>query len=141
MQQGKVDTLLGTQVSLEGNIFLAGGSTQINGSVRGNITSQAQGQKTTLIINEQASVEGDISASIVFIKGKVQGTIQADEKVILLSDSAVDGDIYYRSIEMQLGAKVNGKFICQDDAGSGAVQEHSRQDLSPAYEADYEQHE
>lgn len=127
IEQEKTDTLLGVQISVEGNIFLQEGVTRIDGSVKGNITSHT-GKQTTLIVNEFASIEGDISASVIFVKGKIKGNLHADVKVTLMPKSEVDGNIYYHSIEMQLGAKVNGKFICQDRERTQTTAEHD-----PAY--------
>lgn len=112
VNESKIDTLIGNQVSIEGNITLDGGYTQINGHLKGNVTSHIE-HETTLIINHNALVEGDIAASFIFIQGELKGNLHAHKKVTLMDKALVNGDVRYESIEMQLGAKVNGRFICQ----------------------------
>ena len=124
IKENKIDTLIGAQVHIEGNMVLENGYTQINGHLKGNITAKTEHQ-TTLIINQGALIEGNIEASVIFVQGELKGNLHAHKKVTLMPKALVNGDIHYQSIEMHLGAKVNGRFICQTESETAQSTESS----------------
>jgi cytoskeletal protein CcmA (bactofilin family) len=56
-------------------------------------------------------VIGHISAFRVIVAGKVEGNIAALERVELSHNCLVQGDIYYGSINVQHGARLQGLVI------------------------------
>ncbi len=109
--QNRIDSLIGVGTRIEGNISFTGGL-RIDGEVRGNITSD-KGQAGTLVISEQASVEGEISVGHVVINGTVIGPVFAGESLELLPNARVTGDVEYHQLEMQQGAVVQGRLVHQ----------------------------
>lgn len=112
--QNSIDCLIGTGTVIEGNVTFVGGL-RVDGHVRGNVLS-ADGKPGTLVLSEQARIEGEIRVSHVVINGTVVGPVHAAEYVELQAKANVTGDVYYKTLEMQLGAVVQGRLVYQDDA-------------------------
>ena len=112
-QHGHIDTLIGTKTHVEGNINFSGGL-RVDGHVCGNITAIGDTQ-STLVLSDQGNVDGKIQVSNVVINGTVTGPIQADEYLELQAKARVFGDVHYGSMEIQLGASVEGKLIRLDN--------------------------
>jgi len=109
--QNRIDSLIGVGTRIEGNVTFSGGL-RVDGEIRGNISSD-KGQSGTLVISEQASVEGEISVGHVVINGTVIGPVFAGESLELLPNARVTGDVEYHQLEMQQGAVVQGRLVHQ----------------------------
>lgn len=114
-----IDCLIGAGTMIEGNITFAGGL-RIDGHVRGNVLT-ADGKSSTLVVSEQAEIEGEIRVSHVVINGTVTGPVHAAEYVELQPKAAVTGDVYYKTLEMQLGAVVQGRLVYQNESKSDKI--------------------
>jgi cytoskeletal protein CcmA (bactofilin family) len=109
--QNRIDSLIGAGTRIEGNVTFTGGL-RVDGEIRGNISND-KGQSGTLVISEQASVEGEISVGHVVINGTVIGPVFAGESLELLPNARVTGDVEYHQLEMQQGAVVQGRLVHQ----------------------------
>ena len=117
--QTRIDCLIGAGTTIEGNVTFSGGL-RIDGHVRGNVLA-LEDNPGTLVLSEQACIEGEIRVSHVVINGKVVGPVHAVEYVELQAKANVTGDVYYRTLEMQLGAVVQGHLVYQPDGKSDKV--------------------
>ncbi len=117
--QNRIDCLIGSGTIIEGNITFSGGL-RVDGHVRGNVMA-VDGKPGTLVLSEQAQIEGEIRVSHVVINGTVVGPVHAAEYVELQSKANVTGDVYYKTLEMQLGAVIQGRLVYQDDAKSDKI--------------------
>lgn len=117
--QNRIDCLIGAGTMIEGNITFSGGL-RVDGHVRGNVMA-VDGKPGTLVLSEQAQIEGEIRVSHVVINGAVVGPVHAAEYVELQSKANVTGDVYYKTLEMQLGAVIQGRLVYQDDAKSDKI--------------------
>jgi cytoskeletal protein CcmA (bactofilin family) len=104
-----VDTLIGSKVTLRGDLVFAGGL-HIDGTVIGTINAEP-GADAVLVVSEQGRVEGEIRAPHMVINGTIKGDIHASAKVELAANARIEGDIHYRLLEMAAGAEVNGRII------------------------------
>ncbi|MEO7320106.1 MAG: polymer-forming cytoskeletal protein, partial [Nitrosospira sp.] len=68
--------------------------------------------------SDQATIEGTISVSHAVINGTVIGAIRAKEYVELQAKAKVSGDVHYGTMEIQLGASIDGMLLHQDNAQS-----------------------
>ena len=114
-----IECLIGAGTTVEGNIIFAGGL-RVDGRVRGDVIA-AEGKPGTLVLSEQAQIEGEIRVSHVVINGTVIGQVHAAEYVELQPKANVTGDVHYRTLEIQLGAVVQGKLVYQSDGKSENV--------------------
>jgi len=112
--QNRIDSLIGAGTKIEGNVFFSGGL-RVDGSIKGDV-SETGDQPSTLVLSEQSRIEGVIRVSHVVINGTVVGPVQAQEYVELQSKSRVTGDVFYKTLEMHVGAIVEGKLVHQEGA-------------------------
>ncbi len=113
-----IDTLIGVKAEIKGDVNFSGGL-RIDGKIKGNIT--ARGDTTsTLVLSEHAVVTGNISVPHVVINGAVKGNIQASERIVLQTKADITGDVTYKTIEMALGAAVNGKLVREQEKSAVA---------------------
>lgn len=110
----KVDTLIGQHTEVHGDIVFSGGL-HIDGAIKGNIEAGNDGS-TTLVLSDKGSVEGEVRAPHVMVNGLVIGNIYASESVELASHARITGNVYYRRIEVAMGAEVNGSLVHLDEA-------------------------
>ena len=126
--QKRIDSLIGAGTVVEGNVTFAGGL-RIDGRVKGNVVS-ANGDPSTLVISEQARVDGEIRVSHVVVNGQVNGPITASDYLELQPKARILGDVAYKTLEMHVGAVVQGR-LNHAEPGTAAVVELSRGRGSP----------
>jgi len=107
--QNRIDSLIGATTRIEGNVFFSGGL-RVDGAVRGNVAALPD-QPGTLVISEQARVDGEVQAAHVVVNGTINGPVDARETLELQAGSRVKGDIHYKSIEIQQGAVIEGRLV------------------------------
>ena len=117
--QNRIDCLIGTGTEIKGDMTFDGGL-RVDGRVHGNVIS-VDGKPGTLVLSEAARIEGEIRVSHVVINGTVVGPVHAADYVELQSKANVTGDVYYRTLEMHLGAVVQGRLVYQDEAKTDKV--------------------
>ena len=74
------------------------------GRIRGNITSV-----TDLVLQVDASIEGDLVAAQMSLDGNLTGNINCSGDLCLGAKSVVTGDISTKDISTTLGAQINGR--------------------------------
>ena len=79
--QNSIDTLIGADTRVEGDIHFSGGL-RVDGQIKGNVTEPAD-QASTLILSEHGSIEGSVTASKIVINGKVIGNVKAAQFIEL----------------------------------------------------------
>ena len=117
--QNRIDCLIGAGTQNKGDMTFDGGL-RVDGRVHGNVIS-VEGKPGTLVLSEAARIEGEIRVSHVVINGTVVGPVHAADYVELQSKANVTGDVYYRTLEMHLGAVVQGRLVYQDDTKTDKV--------------------
>jgi cytoskeletal protein CcmA (bactofilin family) len=106
---GPIDTLIGKNASVQGDIEFFGGL-HIDGRVVGNVTA-ANGADASLSVSEEGVIEGSVEARNVVLNGRVNGDIRAQDRVVLGAKARVRGDVHYGVIEMAHGAEISGKLV------------------------------
>ena len=107
--QTQIDSLIGAGASIDGNLNFSGGL-RIDGQVNGNVVA-AQGKPSTLVLSEHGQVNGEVNVTHLIINGAISGTVFASEYMELQSKAKVNGDVHYTTLEIQLGAIVDGRLI------------------------------
>ena len=109
--------LLGIDTTFEGSIRFTG-TLRIDGAVVGNIQSEP-GSGSVLIVNQQATVTGDIVSDSVLISGRVEGNVRAHERVEIFRSGQLKGDVYTADIMIEGGAEFQG-YCHMADGSAGA---------------------
>jgi cytoskeletal protein CcmA (bactofilin family) len=117
--QTRIDSLIGDGTTVEGNVIFNGGL-RIDGRVKGNVLAGEE-QPSTLVLSERARVEGEIRVSHAVVNGTVIGPVHATEYVELQPKCNVTGDVHYRTLEIQLGAVVQGRLVHQEEVQAPKV--------------------
>lgn len=111
--QNTIDTLIGAETRIEGDVHFTGGL-RVDGAIRGNV-SEPNASPSTLILSEHGRIEGAVSASKIVINGKVVGPVRAGQFIELQAKARITGDVYYKSLEMHTGAVIEGKLVFLGD--------------------------
>lgn len=101
------------------------GEIQIDGSIIGDVTCGK------LVIGEGASVQGEINADDVDIRGDVTGRIRGT-RVSLARTARVIGDIWHSSLAMEAGAHLEGQVRNAQDPRKVAETAPARLSLTPS---------
>lgn len=107
-----IECLVGARMTVTGDIVFSGGL-NIAGSVKGSVL--AEGSEAIVDLNETGRIDGDIRAPHVHLHGEMNGDVVATEKLVLGTTAKVRGNIFYKLLEMNAGAQVNGQMIHQDE--------------------------
>src|SRR5690554_8154384 len=122
-----IDTLIGARTELKGDITFSGGL-RIDGKLKGNVTAKGEGN-STLILSENAVIIGNVTVPHVIANGTIKGTVRASERIELQPKADITGDIYYKVLEVVVGAVINGNLV--RDAGDAAGQRAAIARLKP----------
>lgn len=117
--QNRIDTLIGAEARIDGNISFSGGL-RVDGEVNGNVIAKP-GKPSTLVLSEHGRIRGEINVTHLMVGGMVEGPVHAAEYLELQSKAKVTGDVHYKTLEIQLGAIVKGRLIHLTDAMSDKV--------------------
>lgn len=118
--QNRIDSLIGAGTKIDGDITFSGGL-RVDGEVKGNVRAAGE-QGGMLVVSEQAVIEGEIHVSHVVINGTIIGPVHSGEFLELQPRARVTGDVQYSSLEMHLGAIVQGRLVHQGAAGGKTVE-------------------
>jgi cytoskeletal protein CcmA (bactofilin family) len=113
-----IDTLIGVKAEIKGDVNFSGGL-RIDGKIKGNITARGD-TSSTLVLSEQAVITGNITVPHMVINGTVKGSVRASERIVLQAKADITGDVTYKTIEMALGATVNGSLVREHEKSAVA---------------------
>lgn len=119
--QTRIDTLISTDTKLEGNISFSGGL-RVDGTIHGDV-SEAANAPGMLVLSEHGRIEGAVTVARIVLNGEVQGPVRSNEFLELLAKSRVQGDVYYKSLEIHTGAIIEGKLVYMGESASRTIAE------------------
>lgn len=129
---GTVETLIGRQTEIIGDVRFVGGL-HLDGRIRGNVAAVSD-KSAHLSISENGAIEGEVRVPMIVLNGAVTGDVYASEKITLGVKARVVGNVFYKLIEMQSGAQVNGQLVHESMAAAIASRQqaavHAVQDYS-----------
>ena len=96
-------TIISNGVKIEGKVTSTG-SIRVDGTLKGDLNA-----KGNVSVGELGNINGEIVANIVTIGGKVVGTVNAKEKLVLETKCVLKGDIITKVLVIEAGAKFDGK--------------------------------
>lgn len=99
----RVASLITDDMTIEGNLS-GDGELQIDGFVRGDV------KIARLTIGEHGRVEGTVTSEILECRGKIVGSIVAQD-VHLYASAHVDGDITHDELTIEGGAFFQGRAV------------------------------
>ena len=103
VEEEDFDTILAPDISFKGTIKF-----KKPFMIRGNVTGSIEAS-SDLVVDSNATVTAEISASRVLVRGKVEGNITANDVVFVTSSGSVTGDIVSKEVVLEPGAHFSGK--------------------------------
>lgn len=113
----RIETLIGAATVINGDIEFSGGL-RIDGTVHGSV-SEVSATPGSLVVSEHGRIDGPINVAYATINGRVNGPVNATEYVELQAKARVTGDVRYKTLEMFVGAIVDGKLVHMGDSTAG----------------------
>lgn len=107
---GKDTTYLGQKLTIKGTVS-GDGNVIILGKLEGKFDLKGE-----LTIAEPASVQGEIRAGLISVKGKAEGTVVAHNKLHLEPSAKVAGKVMSKTISMLEGAHLDGELAMSSNA-------------------------
>ena len=101
-------TLIAAGTEIRGDIHFKG-RLHVDGKIEGAI--RGEGAQAMLTLSAHASVTGEVQAPHIVINGAITGDVTASERLELASNARVEGNVYYKLLEMSAGAQINGKMV------------------------------
>ncbi len=120
----KIDTLIGASTEITGDLVFSGGL-HVDGLVSGAITAPDD-SGSILTLSEKGTIHGEVRVPTVVINGTVSGDLFSSNKIELAEKSRIKGNVYYKLIEMAVGAELNGQLVHQGDEVSKVVPDKTR---------------
>lgn len=117
--QTQIDSLIGAETTIDGNLNFSGGL-RIDGHVNGNVIAEP-GKPSTLVLSEHARVIGEVNVTHLVINGIINGPVFVSEYLELQGKAKVNGDVHYSAMEIQLGAIVEGRLVHNNSATQDKV--------------------
>jgi len=105
----RVDTLVGQNTRIEGNIHFSGGL-HVDGVVKGNVVADSN-STAILTLSENGTIEGEVRVPNIILNGNIIGDVYASDRIELAVQARVNGNVYYNLLEMVMGAEVNGSLV------------------------------
>lgn len=112
-KSAKIDTLIGQNTELRGDVIFSGGL-HVDGTVKGNVIAD-QDSGSVLSLSERGLIEGEVRVPNVVLNGTVVGDVYATNHIELAPHARVNGNVFYKVIEMARGAEVNGNLVHRGD--------------------------
>jgi len=103
-----ISTLLGRDIVIEGTLSFKE-TIRVDGCVRGKLISE----KGTLIVGEHASLDADIQVGVAIVRGKINGRMEASQRIEIHAPAQVNGDIFAPSVTIDTGVVFNGNCTMQ----------------------------
>ena len=110
---GAADTLITKETLITGNISFKG-VLYIDGKVKGDVRAD-KSEMSLLTVGKNGEIEGQVEVPHVIVLGRVLGDVYASEHVELQSTAHIEGNVYYKLIEMAMGAEVNGQMLHREE--------------------------
>jgi len=89
--------------------------------VDGNVDGKIELRNHSLTVGPNGNVKANVSAKSVVIQGKLDGSVNASERVELRKSAVVTGDVTTQRIAIEEGAFLKGKIDIQKEAGKAAA--------------------
>lgn len=106
--QRTVSGVIGPRMVIKGDIEFEG-ELLVQGRVQGNITSTPDA-KGTLVIEEKAEVQGNVSVPVVKVGGLLRGEVASTELLHITTSGSVEGPVRYNNLQLESGSSVSGSL-------------------------------
>lgn len=100
--QGASRSVLGPDLRITGELSSTG-SVEVMGEIEGTVTAKS------LSIGAEGRIAGSVTAEATEVRGKLDGTVDTGS-LTLRAAAQVTADVAYRSVVIESGAQIEGRF-------------------------------
>lgn len=118
---------IGKSLSIKGDVE-GGEDTVIEGRVEGRISLRSH----HLTIGTNGEVQGEVSAKLVTVIGRVVGNVVASDRIEIRESGRVDGDLMSPRLQVTEGAILNGRIVMKETGAQPPVAAKTPGKDSPA---------
>lgn len=104
--QNRTDTLIGADLSVEGNISSTG-VLRIQGDVHGDVSCDPDSDGT-IVVDKSGNITGAIKAPHIVVSGHVAGPLHSLESIEIQEGACVVGDAFYKELDIRAGGVLEG---------------------------------
>ena len=105
-------TIISTGVKIEG-IVNSDGNVRIDGIIQGDVNARGN-----ITVGDNGEIKGKVNADTVVVGGKITGTVNSKEKLVLEANAVLVGDIITKILVIAPGAKFDGSSKMSSSSGS-----------------------
>lgn len=122
IEMTKLSSLIASNMEVNGDVQYVEGL-RVDGHIKGNVKAK-DGAKSLIVLSDQGSVTGNVSAYDAVINGTIRGDLEVSHFLELQASAHVVGNIIYNQLRMDCGASVEGKLtkVTSSDTGSNVVE-------------------
>lgn len=96
-------TIISAGVLIEGKLS-SNGNIRIDGTINGDVFAEGN-----ITVGENGEINGQLNAEVVNVGGRVNGSINAKEKLTLETKSNLKGDLITKILVIEAGAMFEGR--------------------------------
>ncbi len=104
--QSRTDTLIGADLSVEGNITSTG-VLLIQGDVHGDVSCDVDADGT-IVVGKSGNITGSVKAPYIVVSGHVSGPLHSLASIEIQEGASVVGDAFYKGIDIHAGGVLEG---------------------------------
>lgn len=105
------ETVISNDLTIHGNVT-SQGIVRLEGTIIGDMNC------SSLVVENDGAISGNISADEVNVHGRVEGTVHG-KNVMLHSSAFVEGDIFHQGIGIEMGTQYDGRLKWVKSAEEG----------------------
>jgi cytoskeletal protein CcmA (bactofilin family) len=110
IEVARLSSLIAAGVEVVGDIVVTDG-VRVDGQVAGNVLSKKDAQGL-LVLSEKGRIEGGVKVHDAVVNGTIVGDVEVEHFLELQANARVTGNIKYRNLQMECGARVEGRLEC-----------------------------
>ena len=110
-----ISTLLGRDTEFEGTLAFKE-TIRVDGRIKGRLISS----DGTVIVGEHAVIDADIAVAVAVIRGKINGRVEATQRIEVFPPAHIIGDICAPVVAIESGVHFNGTCQMTDPSSKTA---------------------
>lgn len=109
----RLSSLIAAGVEIMGDVVVTDG-VRVDGLVQGSVLSKKDA-KALLVLSDQGRINGGVKVQDAVINGAIFGDVAVEDFLELQASARITGNIRYRRLQMECGARVEGRLECVID--------------------------
>ena len=106
----RLSSLVAAGVEIVGDVVVTDG-VRVDGQVTGSVLSKRDA-KGLLVLSEKGRIQGGVKVHDAVVNGTIVGDVEVEHFLELQVNARVTGNIKYRNLQMECGARVEGRLEC-----------------------------